>query len=127
MPHLLGIRLIGLIFFLHFLDLFSFLAEIDLFVLLFFCSMGRRGGGAARGGARGQSQSARKPALPHTEAYQRMNFLYHAAHQVVATNPALSRLYIRNMVLVAKKLVLRMYHRPAQVPSLFFFFNIFLF
>ena len=84
--------------------------------------MGRRGGGAARGGARGQSQSARKPALPHTEAYQRMNFLYHAAHQVVATNPALARLYIRNMVLVAKKLVLRMYHRPAQAPSLFILF-----
>lgn len=60
-----------------------------------------------RGASRGQSQSARKPALPHTEAYQRMNFLYHAAHQVVATNPALARLYIRNMVLVAKKLVLR--------------------
>jgi hypothetical protein len=88
--------------------------------------MGRRGGGAVRGASRGQSQSARKPALPHTEAYQRMNFLYHAAHQVVATNPALARLYIRNMVLVAKKLVLRMYHRPTQAPNLFCIYSVFI-
>lgn len=45
---------------------------------------------------------------PHADAHQRMNFLCHAAHQVVRTNPDLSRQYIRHMVLVARKLVIRM-------------------
>lgn len=105
--------------------LFHFWRTRKIHYKLFFeaCQekMGRRGGGAARG-AKGH-QSARKPALPHTEAYQRMNFLYHAAHQVVATNPALARLYIRNMVLVAQKLVLRMCG-PTCMTGLFLFYFI---
>jgi RNase P subunit RPR2 len=51
-----------------------------------------------------------------------MNFLYHAAHQVAATNPALSRLYIRNMVVVAQKLVLRMYASPLHIAFVYYFF-----
>jgi hypothetical protein len=51
-----------------------------------------------------------------------MNFLYHAAHQVAATNPALSRLYIRNMVVVAQKLVLRMYASPPPPTEHLFIF-----
>jgi len=66
------------------------------------------------GGTRGGGRKDLAKPLAHGDAYQRMNFLYQAAYQVVAIDPALSRRYIRHMVLVARKLVLRI---DARVKS----------
>lgn len=63
------------------------------------------------------------PRVPHAEAYERMNFLYQAAHQVMPTNPDLARQYVHQMVLITRRLVLRMYVLfSCQIYFIFLYF-----
>ncbi|XP_077980609.1 ribonuclease P protein subunit p21-like [Glandiceps talaboti] len=56
------------------------------------------------------SKAAKKWHVPNREAFQRMNFLYQAAHSTLVQNPdnvELARFYIATMRTIAKRLVLR--------------------